>query len=223
MKDKEAKRCKRCNVDFHSVKRRKHHCRMCGFVVCDKCSRNRVQLKANGKKSRVCSECFNQIAPRHMRSVSSRGSMTPTPTQSFKNNLLPITDENNEDKQQQQPLTDNEMDDDDDEPMIIHEAVTTDEVDDIIDKLAKSMRAQTSKIPNIKPQSPEKNTSFIRTSSLPERSNTEGTMVEYDTKRQSTPIIDPYRNQKNDGYPFESPQQPLLSNDANRCCKCIVL
>eukprot|EP00483_Globobulimina_turgida_P001876 UN01878 len=72
MRDTETDNCKRCDVEFKTVQRRKHHCRMCGFIVCDNCSRNRVQLKKNGRKSRVCNECFNQIAPRHMRSYSAR-------------------------------------------------------------------------------------------------------------------------------------------------------
>eukprot|EP00485_Elphidium_margaritaceum_P004056 CAMPEP_0202689540 /NCGR_PEP_ID=MMETSP1385-20130828/4767_1 /ASSEMBLY_ACC=CAM_ASM_000861 /TAXON_ID=933848 /ORGANISM="Elphidium margaritaceum" /LENGTH=217 /DNA_ID=CAMNT_0049344681 /DNA_START=30 /DNA_END=683 /DNA_ORIENTATION=+ len=70
MRDKEANQCKECGVEF-SITVRKHHCRACGLISCDKCSPNRIQLKKSGKKSRVCNECFNQIAPRHMRSTSS--------------------------------------------------------------------------------------------------------------------------------------------------------
>lgn len=41
----------RCDAEF-SMTIRKHHCRICGLVVCGKCSSNRVSLK-NGEAVRV--------------------------------------------------------------------------------------------------------------------------------------------------------------------------
>ena len=74
MNDAETNNCKRCCLQFHPVKLRRHHCRACGFLVCDNCSKSRIKLTKNNKKSRVCDECFNRIAPRHLR-TSTNSSM----------------------------------------------------------------------------------------------------------------------------------------------------
>jgi len=50
--------CSLCYVKFTLV-RRKHHCRLCGFVICDDCSENRIVLQNISKKPvRVCDSCF---------------------------------------------------------------------------------------------------------------------------------------------------------------------
>lgn len=36
-KDSESKRCMKCSREFN-IHRRKHHCRLCGDVICKKCS-----------------------------------------------------------------------------------------------------------------------------------------------------------------------------------------
>jgi hypothetical protein len=65
MPDSERSSCAVCNSRF-SVILRKHHCRKCGEVVCDACSRRRVELKdpvmqpgkpAEGGPVRVCDNC----------------------------------------------------------------------------------------------------------------------------------------------------------------------
>ncbi|MCP3942505.1 MAG: hypothetical protein GY710_13605 [Desulfobacteraceae bacterium] len=70
--------CPQCNTKF-TLKIRKHHCRACGIIICDKCSQSRVKwaipLKKDndhyahlkGDKVRVCDKCvrenFTQLHP----------------------------------------------------------------------------------------------------------------------------------------------------------------
>eukprot|EP00003_Mantamonas_plastica_P006507 TRINITY_DN15316_c0_g1_i1.p1 TRINITY_DN15316_c0_g1~~TRINITY_DN15316_c0_g1_i1.p1 ORF type:complete len:361 (-),score=118.43 TRINITY_DN15316_c0_g1_i1:28-1110(-) len=56
--------CQVCNKAKFTLVRRRHHCRSCGKVVCDNCSKNRVQLpNLNSEKpQRVCDNCFDVIA-----------------------------------------------------------------------------------------------------------------------------------------------------------------
>jgi len=51
--------CSVCHQGFSMLKRRKHHCRKCGSVVCDRCSGNRLVLPNIHKtnKQRVCNSC----------------------------------------------------------------------------------------------------------------------------------------------------------------------
>ncbi|KAI6234616.1 Hepatocyte growth factor-regulated tyrosine kinase substrate [Aphelenchoides fujianensis] len=53
--------CFRCRVEF-GIFTRKHHCRSCGQVFCDKCSSRQMMLPHLGieKKVRVCETCFNK-------------------------------------------------------------------------------------------------------------------------------------------------------------------
>jgi hypothetical protein len=50
--------CSRCNAEF-SIMLRRHHCRKCGNIVCDNCSKDRVVIANidNGKAVRVCAPC----------------------------------------------------------------------------------------------------------------------------------------------------------------------
>jgi hypothetical protein len=55
--------CMICDEPFYFFTRRKHHCRVCGFLICDECSPHQIQLgnlqeetKYGG--SRICSPCF---------------------------------------------------------------------------------------------------------------------------------------------------------------------
>lgn len=58
-----AKDCARCGVAF-SMLRRKHHCRLCGLVVCDTCSQHAVPLpeqQLSPRPVRVCHWCYRKI------------------------------------------------------------------------------------------------------------------------------------------------------------------
>lgn len=49
-------------LDFTVLKRR-HHCRLCGKVVCGVCSGNNLPIPyKNNKAERVCDECFDKNA-----------------------------------------------------------------------------------------------------------------------------------------------------------------
>ena len=63
-KDSEAKDCPHCQSMFTFLTR-KHHCRLCGFVVCGACSRHKSPLPTLGyyKSVRVCDKCvFKHIS-----------------------------------------------------------------------------------------------------------------------------------------------------------------
>ena len=49
--------CENCNAIF-TFFRRRHHCRMCGHVVCDKCSPNKMVVPGYEGVARVCNQCF---------------------------------------------------------------------------------------------------------------------------------------------------------------------
>ena len=49
--------CELCNATFTFWNRR-HHCRICGRVVCDPCSQNRLFVPGYRGAARVCSSCF---------------------------------------------------------------------------------------------------------------------------------------------------------------------
>ncbi|XP_024597103.1 FYVE, RhoGEF and PH domain-containing protein 3 isoform X1 [Neophocaena asiaeorientalis asiaeorientalis] len=54
-RDKEKQGCSSCGETFNSITKRKHHCKLCGAVICGKCSEFKAE---NGRQSRVCRECF---------------------------------------------------------------------------------------------------------------------------------------------------------------------
>ena len=58
-----AKGCARCGAAF-SILWRKHHCRCCGLVVCDRCSQHAVPLpeqQLSAQPVRVCHSCYRRI------------------------------------------------------------------------------------------------------------------------------------------------------------------
>ncbi len=72
--DVDFKACMVCDEDFWLFKRR-HHCRACGFLVCDTCSQGRKELEkivgpdadgttagVEGEKYRVCKDCESRTA-----------------------------------------------------------------------------------------------------------------------------------------------------------------
>ena len=55
-KDSEHKKCMRCSAGF-SLFLRRHHCRACGHVVCNKCGPSRRFPNHSGPL-RVCLDCL---------------------------------------------------------------------------------------------------------------------------------------------------------------------
>eukprot|EP01065_Artemidia_motanka_P051178 TRINITY_DN8941_c0_g1_i1.p1 TRINITY_DN8941_c0_g1~~TRINITY_DN8941_c0_g1_i1.p1 ORF type:complete len:491 (+),score=160.45 TRINITY_DN8941_c0_g1_i1:57-1529(+) len=51
--DREAARCMQCDAAFWFLRRR-HHCRACGAVCCDACTRERAEVSWHSKRQRVC-------------------------------------------------------------------------------------------------------------------------------------------------------------------------
>ncbi|XP_072616694.1 FYVE, RhoGEF and PH domain-containing protein 3 isoform X2 [Vulpes vulpes] len=54
-RDKEKLGCRSCGETFNSITKRKHRCKLCGVVICGKCSEFKAE---NGRQSRVCRGCF---------------------------------------------------------------------------------------------------------------------------------------------------------------------
>ena len=59
--DPEAVACRVCGLEF-GMMHRKHHCRACGQIVCDGCSRSRQHVLARQSSgddlgARVCDNC----------------------------------------------------------------------------------------------------------------------------------------------------------------------
>jgi len=49
-----------CNIEFGFLER-KHHCRYCGKIFCNKCSNYRIYLPKYNKETRVCEKCNIEI------------------------------------------------------------------------------------------------------------------------------------------------------------------
>ncbi len=62
IKDDLVEKCKVCNVKF-SFSERKHHCRNCGGIFCNNCSKFEIDIPRLHiyKPVRVCQSCLNQI------------------------------------------------------------------------------------------------------------------------------------------------------------------
>ncbi|CAN6880286.1 unnamed protein product [Brassica oleracea] len=63
--DEAASKCTSCGSDFGAFMRR-HHCRNCGDVFCDKCTQGRIALTAdeNAPQVRVCDRCMAEVSQR---------------------------------------------------------------------------------------------------------------------------------------------------------------
>ena len=62
--EKDVKACLECGHAFNSITRRKHHCRICGRVVCWFCSMHTLHDPANptASKVRACNSCYTAAA-----------------------------------------------------------------------------------------------------------------------------------------------------------------
>lgn len=54
-RDKEKLSCKSCGETFNSITKRRRRCKLCGAVICGKCSEFKAE---NSRQSRVCKGCF---------------------------------------------------------------------------------------------------------------------------------------------------------------------
>ncbi|CAO3644217.1 unnamed protein product [Mucor fragilis] len=87
--DRQAPECRRCHRRFNFLVRR-HHCRRCGQIVCDKCSSNRIRLPVEeliedpmvspsqypllaSQSQRVCDTCYREPIRRSSESHQRRG------------------------------------------------------------------------------------------------------------------------------------------------------
>lgn len=60
--DDKATTCMHCNTSKFSAYNRRHHCRNCGYIVCDGCSKRRfLLLHLDAKPVRVCDACFKKL------------------------------------------------------------------------------------------------------------------------------------------------------------------
>ncbi|XP_009414441.2 protein FREE1 [Musa acuminata AAA Group] len=63
--DEAVSKCTSCGSDFGAFNRR-HHCRNCGDIFCDKCTKGRIALTAdeNAQPVRVCDRCMAEVTRR---------------------------------------------------------------------------------------------------------------------------------------------------------------
>lgn len=63
--DEAVSKCTACATDFNAFVRR-HHCRNCGDIFCDKCTHGRTALTAeeNAQPVRVCDRCLAEVTQR---------------------------------------------------------------------------------------------------------------------------------------------------------------
>ncbi|XP_031118491.1 uncharacterized protein LOC116022077 [Ipomoea triloba] len=64
--DSAAAACMLCNSRFHPIMRSRHHCRFCGGIFCNGCSKGRMLLPASFQTSnlqRVCDVCSVRLEP----------------------------------------------------------------------------------------------------------------------------------------------------------------
>ncbi|CAI0382542.1 unnamed protein product [Linum tenue] len=63
--DEAVMKCTGCGTDFNAFIRR-HHCRNCGDIFCDKCTHGRIALTAeeNAQPVRVCDRCLAEVTQR---------------------------------------------------------------------------------------------------------------------------------------------------------------
>ncbi|CAM6068761.1 unnamed protein product [Sphagnum tenellum] len=79
--DEAASKCTNCKTEFSAFIRR-HHCRNCGDIFCDKCTRGRTALTAgeDAQVVRVCDHCLGEVMQRlcNVKETSSKTSVQHT-------------------------------------------------------------------------------------------------------------------------------------------------
>ncbi|XP_031257186.1 uncharacterized protein LOC116115163 [Pistacia vera] len=81
--DSAAAACMLCNVRFHPIMCSRHHCRFCGGIFCNECSKGRSLLPVkfrNGNPQRVCDVCCVRLesVQSHLMDKVSRAAQLPT-------------------------------------------------------------------------------------------------------------------------------------------------
>ncbi|KAH1120767.1 hypothetical protein J1N35_003927 [Gossypium stocksii] len=81
--DSAASNCMLCNVRFHPIMRSRHHCRFCGGIFCNECSKGRSLLPTKfhmGNPQRVCDVCCVRLEPvqPYLMDHISRAAQLPT-------------------------------------------------------------------------------------------------------------------------------------------------
>lgn len=81
--DSAASACMLCNVRFHPIMCSRHHCRFCGGIFCNQCSKGRSLLPAkfrSGDPQRVCDVCCVRLesVQAHLMDQVSRAAQLPT-------------------------------------------------------------------------------------------------------------------------------------------------
>nr|XP_016467847.1 PREDICTED: protein FREE1-like isoform X2 [Nicotiana tabacum] len=76
--DEAVRKCTGCRTDF-SAFNRKHHCRNCGDIFCDKCTQGRVALTADedALPVRVCDRCMAEVTQRLSNSKEAMTKVAP--------------------------------------------------------------------------------------------------------------------------------------------------
>ncbi|KAI0231397.1 Pleckstrin y domain-containing F member 2 [Massospora cicadina] len=85
--DSDAPVCMACNVTRFSLLVRRHHCRSCGCVICNRCSRGRTLFSSG---TRVCVNCHDSPLPREELSptlASTSGNLSDTCSDNTLNSL----------------------------------------------------------------------------------------------------------------------------------------
>jgi len=65
--DSSTNECTECNINFNIINR-KHHCRNCGKIFCNNCSKNRIIIPNSiyTNKERVCVNCYNILQKKEL-------------------------------------------------------------------------------------------------------------------------------------------------------------
>jgi hypothetical protein len=90
--DAEAADCHICRAPFRFTLRR-HHCRHCGEVVCDPCSRGRLTLEHMNvlQESRVCDDCVLTVQVHQaLLRVDRKKPLPSTPTHTVQPAILDV-------------------------------------------------------------------------------------------------------------------------------------
>ena len=104
--DREASACAKCDSRF-TLRRRKHHCRLCGEIFCGACSEARATRGFNGvvfaKPQRACMDCYAKLRRKPLSDGGGVQAMEPEPQPELAA-LEPEPQPQSEPPPQQQPV-----------------------------------------------------------------------------------------------------------------------